>query len=533
MNRNIFLGFIALVFMVVSLCSCEGEGSIGLQGNNGTSGELEFSWSQKQSGDTLILYCNQTLRYKENSGWKEIHPVGEVKLYPTLKLVEYESGNNPKPIHINTSKSSGYEGTNPRYQVIYQKFYFNDDQIYIAEIRYPLYSYNYNGRSLYYPHVELQYLLFMESSIRTAGSKTYANIDFDLVWETSNKDQSGTQRLSVSYEKTEVKQKDKLLDSETKSGLEWVGAEQFYLYVKKTEVWSSGTKVYKKTSPVLDFPFTSSNQRSIEVSNFDFNGSLSSNVGAKQDVGNSEWRIKKSMTTQTIMFSNQKEYFEDVFTYPFYEASLDWDGERFSFDLSIDFKENWQIAIINSSSAKNTTVATVVFGGKTFRKSVITSMNKKSDPDPDPNSRYGKVLGYAVSAVFDQAALTQGGAITKKCVLVHFEKGYYWGICAYDKAFPTEFTFTTSDFGSFDSAAKKNASSAFQLARAVETTANIIWYDENNRQISGIDALTCKIYGWANVVDGHYASAVSGYSILSKTDYSLVLKAPDGSTKTF
>ena len=498
--------------MIVSLCSCGEEYYPNSKSNNGTDGELSFLWSQKQLGDTLFLYCEQTLRYKENSEWKEIHPVGEVKLYPMLKLVEYEAGTNPKPIHINTSESSGYEGTNPRYRVIYQKFYFNDDQVYIAEIRYPLYSYNYNGRLLYYPHVELQYLLFMESSIRTAGSKTYADIDFDLVWKTSNNDQSGTEKLHVSYAKKEVKQKDKLINSETQSGLEWIGAEQFYLYVKKTEVWSSGTKVYNKTSPVLDFPFTSSNQRSIEVSNFDFSGRLSTSVEAKQDVGNSEWRIKKSMTSQTIMFSNQREYFEDVFTYPFYEAILDWDGERFSFDLSIDFKENWQISIINSSSAKNTTVATVSFGGKTFRESVITSMSKKSDPgpDPDPNSRYGKVLGYAVSAVFDPAALNQGGAITKKCVLVHFEKGYYWGICAYDKAFPTDFTFTTSSFGNFDSAAKKDASSAFQLARAVETTANIIWYDENNRQI-----------------------AVNGYTVVSKTDYSIVLKAPDGSTKSF
>jgi hypothetical protein len=316
-------------------------------------------------------------------------------------------------------------------------------------------------------------------------------------------------------------------------GIDW-NETSFSPYVEKTEIWQIAGEKKKKTSgPKLDFEVTASDHLNIDVTDFDFSSTLTSDATTKQDISQNGWTIKKGTSTKTVNFSNGKEFFYNSFSYPLYDISFTLDGEAFEFDLSVDFKETSNISYLSETSGKNTTVATIKVAEKSFEKTVVTYMTKKSPATPDTSSRYGKILGYSVTAVFEPQGIADKGTITKKCVLIHYEKGYEWGICAYSENFPSSFTFTETAFGEFDSAAKRNATADFELARSVTSSASILWYNDNNRRINGIDALNCKIYGWENIVDDIYSAEIKNYTAEYGDEYTITLVAPDGSSKTF
>jgi len=525
-------GLMAFVFF-----SCADEYAK-TQSNNGIEGSLTYTWSSSQDGDTTILSCNQVLRYEDTNGnWKTINPVATVKIVPTLSSVEYAEGKDPTPIYLRSVTKNGYEGTNPRYRVITQQLFFDDGQVLDAKLSMPIYSYfNSSGREQFYPYIQFQELMFSSVTMREVNGVVYPTISLSLPWLTSNNDENGTQTINVSYAKTKSDNVDKLINTTYSQGVDWTSQTTFNLYVERTETWMrAGKKTTRKPSPDLSFSFTATGNRSLDVTNFDFVGTLRSDASIKQDISRDGWTLKKGTATQTVSFSNGAQYFDDVFSYPLYEASVTFDGRTFDFDLSVDFKENYQVSILSDKQAKNTTVATATFAQKSFDKTILTSFNKVSTPEPPKTSKYGKVLDVKVTAVFDQASITNNsGHITKKCVLVRYEQGYEWGICDYNVSFPSSFTYTKSTYTGFDSAAKKTANDSFQLARSQPSDSKILWYDENSKLISGIDALTCKIYGWENIVNGIYAATVNGYSVQYGSDsYTVTVKAPDGMIKTF
>jgi hypothetical protein len=375
---------------------------------------------------------------------------------------------------------------------------------------------------------------------QTAGLN-YVEIEFNAPWMTSNNTGKGTEKITISYSKKEVQEADKLLSTSFSKGFNWRD-DAFQLYVEKKETWKlAGEKPTYKRSKWLPFLVETTYDKSKEVSNFDFNGTRVPTSTAKQDISEDGWKLKQSKATQSVRFANGYENFIHVFTYPLYEASITWEGRTFDFDLSVNFNETHSVTKFSDQSAKLTTVGSVVLDSKRIDRTTATSLiiPENSDFDDDSYSyvgpKYGKILGYYVTAVFNPALLDNGrGALAEKCVLVHYESGYEWGICKYNEDFPSSFTYTASSYSWYNSAAKHSAQEAYQLAYVQELASSILWYDANNKLISGIDAVTCKIYGWPHIVDRKYASMFSTYSgSYSNNNYSLVITAPSGATRTF
>lgn len=545
MKRIVFYGILGLLVLGTALVySCKPEENIEAMSNDGSVGELSYAWSQSQLGDTAIVVCQQTVVYKEKGQTKVIYPKAMVKVWPKTPVIDYTKGNDPTPIFIKTSSVNGYKGTNPRQRVINQEITLLDGQIINAQITSDLYSYkSSSGREMFFPHIELQELMFGSASYRYASGTSgtaYPEMTFNFYWNATNGGESGTEKISVSYTKNEVTQADKLLTQFFDKGIEWTGDNTFVLYVEQTQRWQiAGEKKVKKTSPVLDFSLIGKENKNITASKFDFVGTLKADDTLPKDTISNGWNIKKATATKTVMFSNGAEYFEDTFTYPKYEASFVFEGTTFEFDLSVEFTENHRITKQSEDKANNMTTGVVTFGDRSFTSTVLTSMTKDEATPSEPDvtgSKHGKILGYSVTAVFDPAALNGGktASITKKCVLVHYERGYDWGICEYNQDFPTNFTYTSSTYKGFDSAAKHSVTEEFQLARTVQSNSSMLWYNSSNKLIAGLDALTCKIYGWENVVDGIYASQIKTYKANYKNDnYQLTLTAPDGTTKVF
>ena len=137
--------------------------------------------------------------------------------------------------------------------------------------------------------------------------------------------------------------------------------------------------------------------------------------------------------------------------------------------------------------------------------------------------------------MLDVDGLSHKGNITKKAVVIRFEEGYSFGVCAYEEPFPQEMTYVQSGYTGFNSAAQQRAGAAFRLARAVDAAdGGIEWYAEDNSLIAGVDVLTCKILGWKNIVNKRYSSMVNGYKgSYSQDRYTLTLTAPDGTVRTY
>lgn len=533
MKKNVLSLFLGLL-----LCAaCSEHESVVSQSNNGNRGTLSYEWSSQQVGDTVFLICAETLRYEDDSGWHTLYPKATVKLWTKEKTVSFEQSRNPTPIYLKTSINSGYDGFSPRCRSVQQDLFFDDGQIICAEICSELYSYISNGRELFYPHVELQELIFSKSSVQESSQNIVPTISLLMPWSASDGSGNGKKELSISYVKTPVANKDQLLSTSYSKQIEWIDNNLFRLAIIKESRWEiAGLQSEKNVSPILNFSLQNSENQTLDVSNFDFKDVVSSATSDMQEVGNENWRIKKGLVTQTIRFSNGSEYLENVFSYPVYDASITWDNQTFYFDLSMLFNETYHITKSGNDVAELINTGSILLDGHSCEKAVTSSLKlKKEDPNkPDrQDAKYGKILGFAVSAVFDQAGINSGN-ITKKCVLVHYEQGYEWGICEYAETFPAFFTFTQSTYDAFNSAAKSSETADFQLAKAVDSANNIIWYDSMNKKISGIAAITCKIYGWENIVNGSYASTIDSYtSQISDDGYTITLTAPNGKKKTF
>jgi hypothetical protein len=482
--------------------------------------------------------------YTYDSRTVTLTPKAYVKLWLEKSLIYFGQNESANPIFSKETKTDGTTGSNPTRTIINKMFTFADGQVGRAEICYENYSLQLSSTTYQLPYMVISNISYAKASVQSSGDDTYlAGLTFNAAWQTNDKADSGTEALLVSYNKKQSAATDQLLSTTYDKSYEWTGDKALTLFVQKNETWSvSGVKTQKYQSPTLSFDFNGKENRSLTVTSFDFTGKSSVSTSSKSDLSSDGWNIKKSTVTQTVAFSNGSETFSDVFTYPQFDAALTLDGQTFDFDLSVKFTEKHQIVKTSESYAQNTTTGVAVVLGKSFSQAVVTALSMKStavepDPEPDPEPdgpAYGKIIDFAVTAVFDPSELHANGNITKKCVSVRYEKGYEWGICEYSENFPSSFTFTQTGYTGFNSAAMDTAKSPFEAARAVDGSNAIYWYAEDNTLLAAIDVLTCKTYGWKNIVNGKYSAFISGYTTTYSSDrYTLTVTAPDGTTYKF
>lgn len=527
------------IIMAFLLASCEKEATYGVTGNTGDLGTLSYEWDDALVvNDTVFMTCNQTVVYTQSNTSKTTAQKAVIKIWCQEPLVKYAAGMNPKPRLTKMSPADKtYEGTNPRRRVIRQQCTLHDGEIVMIELSYDLYSYDYHNREQFFPHVELNEATFNSADAVAENGLYRATIAFDVPWSATDDSGQGTKTISVSYLKKRVEEVDKVLNTNYETGIEWTGTNTFKLYLDKTEEWQiAGYKPTRTSSPELSFVVNKSGDKSIEAKDFNFGFTTQPTTTTKQKLeAPSPWTIKKGEARQTLMFTNGTDYFEDSFSYPLYEATIVMDGQTFGFDLNVVFNVFNQLSYGNLTDGQNITTATVQFGTRSFDQSITTKITKKEEEIPVVETGKGKILYFSVTAVFDTAeADKDDGDITKKCVLVRYEKGYDWGICTYEDDFPKNFTYTESDYGAYNSAAKRTKDSPFELARATETTSAILWYDGNNDELSGISGLECFILGWKNQYQGKNSYKIGNYGeALSADKYTLTLTAPSGATHVF
>jgi hypothetical protein len=200
-----------------------------------------------------------------------------------------------------------------------------------------------------------------------------------MPWQDTGNSQSGKLPITVKYAKKLVSGSDKLLKTDYLQGIDWFNDNEFSLFVEKKELWQNAGEIVaiRKTSPRLKFDLAHSEHKTKEVLNFDFNGKLTTDRTQKVDISQDGWTLKRDTVKAKISFTNNSEFFEDVFSYPFFEASYTLEGKKFDFDLSVEFKENHQITKFSDSKAQNVTTAVATFDNKRFEKEVMTSLIKK------------------------------------------------------------------------------------------------------------------------------------------------------------
>ena len=524
------------------LLSCRSEETTWYPTNNGNVGTLHFEWGEPSFvQDTVVLFCNQTLSYTDDEGKKVLlYPKAYIKLWPeTTNLIEYTAGTDPTPSYKNSLVN---EGLVEKCREIEQKITMSDGKVFCGILGYELNSYD-TGRTMFYPHIIVKRMKFSKvSSLKKSGDLTTIELEFDIPFETSNNTGEGTKKIKISYLKKEVPIADELLSTSFSKGISWKD-DSLQLFVEKKENWKlAGEKRTSIKSSWLDFMIDCSEDSSQTVSNFDFEGNLTPQSSPKEDISRDGWSVKRGLATQVVRFSNGKENFVNAFTYPLYEVSVTWSGQTFDFDLSVNFNETHTITKYSEYSAKCVTTGAVFLSDKRLEKTVTTRLTiDEQDPSggDDPSSytgpKYGKILGYYVSAVFNPALLDNGrGALTEKCVLIHYETGYELGICAYNEDFPSSFAYVANSFGGYTSVAKHNPDDSYQLTYVQESSSKILWYNDKGKLISGIDAVTCMIYGWLHIVNKQYASMFNTYNgQYSNKNHTLVITAPSGATRTF
>lgn len=536
MKKKCILSSVGLLWLplLLFLTCCAGEEKEFLALDEDVESVLTYDWSTRQDKDTTWLICDQTVTYTPQSGKTEkVSAKAFVKLWPEKKTVTFGADKNPQPKFESNSTSSGEDGTLPTTKTLRKNFLFDDGQNIIAEIHVERFVYP----KFHLPYVDITDVVFETATAeQTNDANTFAaTLVFSALWkeQSAKTTDHGAKPLLAEYTKIRSQQTDDLLRTDYAQNYKWTG-NSVTLFVEKTEIWSvSGTKKQEFSSPSLNFFLSGKENKSLEVNNFDFTGASSSAQTETTDISSDGWVLKKGSMVKTIKFTNGTNDFSDTFEYPLYTASYTLDGKKFDFDLSVSFRETHHITTINANSASNETIAEATLLGHTLSQTVTTSLSKKGDI-PDPAPEYGKVISFSVTAVFDPSELHQDGIITKKCVSVRFEKGYLWGICAYEENFPTSFSFVNSGYTGFNSAAMDTAQKPFQLARAENKSDGIYWYGEDNKLLSAIDIITCKVFGWKNIVNGQYSYIINGYDANYSSDrYEMSLTAPDGSVMKF
>ena len=176
------------------------------------------------------------------------------------------------------------------------------------------------------------------------------------------------------------------------------------------------------------------------------------------------------------------------------------------------------------------TVAGTTVDGKSVSTSGTTDIYvEQQEPEPP---HLGKPKSFTVTATFDPSS-----KVTRRAFVFNWEDGVTYAVCDYETMLPqsSEFMYKQDSFTQYNSVGydKNNATQPWQPARGSDDNDAIRWYFSGGELMSAIDkALSCKVIGWKNVVDGDYALVIRGYTY-EINGYNITVKAPNGQTVTF
>lgn len=178
------------------------------------------------------------------------------------------------------------------------------------------------------------------------------------------------------------------------------------------------------------------------------------------------------------------------------------------------------------------TVTGTTVDGKSVSSTGTTDIYVEQGGDEPEPPHLGKPKGFTVTATFDPTS-----KVTRRAFVFNWEDGVTYAVCDYETMLPksSDFMFKQDSFTSYNSVGydKNNASHPWQPARGSDDGDAIRWYFANGTLMSAIDkALSCKVIGWKNVVDGDYALVIRGYTY-EINGYNITVKAPNGQTVTF
>ena len=526
--------------------------------SNGVSSIIplySYEWEERNEADTIIFECNQRITYSLDEKNDVLYPLAVVKLYPIKDTVVFNNNEKPDVIYSEEKTTTESNGDVPEVNRIRKDFYFTDGQNVRADIYFEKYNLTVGDVNYNLPYVVVNDISFVGANtdeISNEENLYFANLDFSFDWSINNTQQDNAEDISISYIKKMLLGDDELLDVSYSDGYTWHNGKQFSIFVEKTETWRDGGE-YKTTytSPIFDFYILGKENSSLQIDNLEFEYSETNNSSETIETNTGDWNIKQHTKYITLTHSNGVQSFSNDFEFPVFKINLSLDGKSFEFNLDQTYKINTEIITEDGKNTHVTSVTTSILNRR-FQADVFTNLEMADDnvenppivepepePEPEPTPepekyKYGKIVDYSVTAVYDADATFSDGKITKKCVMIRFERGYLWGICEYQDDFPEEYTYTTSGYSGFNSVTRDEAFEPFELARAVDVNEGIAWYSENNKLIAGIDVLTCKILGWENMVNGKYSAFINTYDAkYSNNRYTLTLTAPAGVSKTF
>lgn len=178
------------------------------------------------------------------------------------------------------------------------------------------------------------------------------------------------------------------------------------------------------------------------------------------------------------------------------------------------------------------TVSGVTADGKSISdEGKTTIFVKRGGDEPEP-PHLGRPKEFHVTATYDPT-----GKVTRRAFVFNWEDGVSYAVCDYEMVLPDsqEFVFKQDDYSGYNSVGydKNNSTNHWQPARGVDSNDAIRWYFSNGALMSAIDkALSCKVLGWKNIVNGDYALVIPGYTY-EINGYDITVKAPNGQTVTF
>lgn len=555
------------ILIILLLTSCNGFVSSPLEFDEGDDVALvsfDYDWDKSVCGDTAQLSCLQTLVYSAGGKEMSVSPLAYVKLWVKQDTVLSASEVSGRTVSQNVTSSSSSSGILPTKYKLRKSFELNDKQVVIAEIVYEDFNLISQETGQAMPHLEITDFTLDDILVarnESAKNNYRVSVSFNVPWAVINRGDKGTEQVDISYVRSSVDESgDQLLFTDYETGAEWIDKSSFKLFVNKIETWSlSGIKNDKIYSQTLPFSLNHNDKPSLMVDKLDFIYQVSlTQLEAEKISSDENWNIQKRTAMQVVRFDCSAQDFFHAFSYPLYEVSANIDNRVIDFNLSALFDVELITSQFGDTSKKITSSATVTFLGKSFEAATSTLLIRNSDADtdddadnlkPDDNQKdeneqigannnplalkYGRIIDFQVSAILDVDAFQNGGTITKKAVVIRFEEGYYFGTCDLKDDFPTQFIYTQSGYSGFNSVAQPQAGKPFRIARAVVYKDGIKWFAEDNSLITGIDVLSCAIYGWDNIVGGLYSPFINTYGHSYSADsYSLTLTAPSGQLLT-
>ncbi len=544
-SKTNIMHFLVLCIISVFAFGCAQEDYELSSVSNSLSYNTYYShqWSKTTKKDTTILLCLQNVKMENVD--ENFSSTVMIKLYKQKDSVYFNEKMSPSPICENKVVTSNKKdiSSNKTKHTIKKEFFFNDGEIVYADITFYSQKVELENSTLTLPYMSITSVDFNTSNLQQDKNKEnqyHVVLDFDVNWQIVGKNDDGNENASIEYEKIKIYDQDELLNTSYTKGYNWINEEIISLFVEKIESWKiAGEKKTKYTSPPLEIKLLTSGYKTLEVANFDFRKELFEETKNEENISKDNWDITKHLITQTLRYTNNTDTFDDVFSYFLFDVSFMLDEKVFNFDLGVEFSVDNELTTINQHHKSNKTSAKLRVASKEFVNDIVTVLKLKSNDEPNDEPtdepvdedlpKHGRIISHFVSAIYDVDNST-----TKKCVVVRYEKGYDWGVCEYEEFFPTTFTYTQTGYSGFNSVAQTAKGQPFRLARAIDTKDAIYWYQENNKLISAIDFLSCKVIGWKNKKNGMYCSTMEGYEEnYSSNGYTLKLTAPDGSTKTF